>query len=255
MRQQKGLRDLILAAGVVVMGSLTLHAVSVGVASAQQATSPSYQVNEVFFGTGGELDACSTAYCSKQSAGETAIGTTGSANYQAEAGFNTNREEYIEFVVTNSGTDLGVLSVSTAATATGAFSVKSYLASGYVVQTASDPPKSAGLGGHTFVTSATPGVSVPGTERFGINLVANTSPTTFGSAPVQIPDNTFSFGSVASGYNTTNQYKYVKGDTVAQSVKSSGQTNYTVSYLFNISTSSPAGFYTFNHDLVVTSTF
>lgn len=226
-----------------------------GSALAQQASSTNYSVDEVFFGTGGELEACSTNYCSKQSSGETGVGEVGSTNYKSVAGFNTNREEYIEFVVTNSGTDLGVLSTSSAATATGSFSVKTYLASGYVITTASDPPKSSGSGSHTLANLSSPTASSPGTEQFGMNLVANTSPTSFGSAPVQVPDGTFSFGAVASGYNTADQYKYVKGDVIAQSTQSSGQTNYTVSYLFNISTATPAGEYTFNHSLVATSTY
>lgn len=230
-----------------------------GVATAQQAVSPNYQVNEVFFGTGGELDACSTAYCSKQSAGETAVGNTASPGFQAQAGFNTDREEYLEFIVTNSATDLGVLTASAAATANGAFSVKSYLASaGYVVHTASDPPRS----GTNFLASmAASAASTPGTEQFGINVVRNLTtcptpaPANFGADPVQVPDSTFSFGTAAAGYNTCGLFKYVKGETIASSNKSSGQTNYTISYLYNISNATKAGLYTFNHDLVATSTF
>ena len=234
----------------------------IGVASAQQAVSPSYMVNEVFFGSGGELEACSTdgnsdgtSYCAKQSAGETAVGETSSNGYKAQAGFNTNREEFIEFLITNSGSDLGVLSTSTPATAIGTFTVKNYLSNGYVVHTASDPPRSAGSTFHTLATPSTPTASAPGTEQFGMNLVANTSPSVVGAIPVQVPDSTFSFGAAAANYNTANVYKYTKGDIVAQSTKESGQTNYTVTYLFNISTATPAGLYTFNHNLVVTGTY
>lgn len=236
----------------LVLGSAT------AMVSAQQSVSPGYQVDEVFFGTGGELEACSAdgngdsiSYCSKQSAGETAVGNTVSPGYQADAGFNTNREEYIELNVNASSTDLGVLSVGSAATTTGSFSVKSYLSSGYVVANASDPPKS----GSTFLTNLlTPTASAPGTEQFGINLKDNSSPDV-GAEVVQVPDNTFSFGAAASGYNTINQFKYVKGDIIAQSTRSSGQTNYTVSYLYNIKNTTPAGRYDFNHVLVATATF
>jgi hypothetical protein len=58
---------------------------------AQQSSSSSYQVNEVFFGTGGELNACSGSYCSKQSAGELTVGNTKGTAFQAQAGFNTDR--------------------------------------------------------------------------------------------------------------------------------------------------------------------
>jgi hypothetical protein len=221
---------------------------------AQQSSSTTYSVDEVFFGTGGELEACGTAYCSKQAAGELGVGETTSTNYGAQGGFNTNREEYIELTVTGANIDLGILSTSSAATATGAFSVKTYLSSGgYVVTNASDPPT---YQSQTINNLTSPTASSPGTEQFGINLVANTSPTTFGANPVQSPDSTFSFGAAATGYNTANQFKYVKGDIIATSNgKSTGTTNYTISYLYNISGQTEAGQYTFAHDVVATSTY
>lgn len=224
-------------------------------AIAQQSSSTNYSVNEVFFGTGGELNACSTNYCSKQSAGETTVGNTSSTNYQAQGGFNTDREPYLEFIVTNTNTDLGVLSVASTARTTATFSVKTYMAGGYVVMNQSDPPQSPYPIPHYFATPSSPTAAAAGTEQFGINLVANTSPVAFGASPQQKPDNTFSFGAAASGYNTPNLFKYAKGDTVAQSTKSSGETDYTVSYIYNISNVTPEGTYSFNHVLVATSTY
>jgi hypothetical protein len=228
-------------------------------AQAQQSSSSNYQVNEVFFGTGGELNACSSSYCSKQAAGETGVGNTSSTNYQAQGGFNTDRTPFIEFVVTAGSTDLGVLSTGNASVATGTFHVKTYLAGGYVVQTVSDPPTNTLPTQPMLNALSTPSASSPGTEQFGINLVSNTvacgAPTTFGANPVQQPDSTYSFGTVASGYNTCGLFKYVKGDTVAQSTKSSGETDYTISYLFNISNVTAAGEYQFHHVLVATSTY
>lgn len=243
-------RGLSTIAALLVVGMVVMTA-SDSVA-AQQASSTNYSTDEVFFGSGGELNACSTNYCSKQAAGETTVGNPSSTNYQIRAGNNTEREEYLVFIVNSSSTDLGVLSVSSAATTTGTFSVKTYLASGYVVLNASDPPQS----GSNFLANLTSQTaSSPGTEQFGINLKANTSPTTFGADPVQVPSSSFSFGAAASGYNTANQYKYVKGDTIASSSKSSGETDYTISYLFNISTTTKAGQYVFRHDLVAVSTY
>lgn len=223
--------------------------------SAQQSSSANYQVNEVFFGNGGELNACSSSYCSKQSAGETTVGNASSSAFSTQAGFNTNREEYLAFSVTGGTTDLGVLSTGSAATATGTFAVKTYLAGGYVVKTVSDPPTNTLPNKPMMNALSTPTASSPGSEQFGINLVANTSPTTFGSNPIQVPDGTFSFGTVASGYDTPNLYKYVKGDTIAQSTRSSGETDYTISYLYNISNITAAGEYQLNHVLVATSTY
>lgn len=232
-------------------------------AQAQQSSSSNYQVNEVFFGTGGELNACSSTYCSKQAAGETGVGNTSSSNYQAQGGFNTDRAPYIQFNVTGGSTDLGVLSVGSTATTTGTFNVKTYLAGGYVVKTVSDPPTNTLPTQPQLHALSTPTASSMGTEQFGINLVANNTavhpgcvtPATFGAEPVQQPDSTYSFGTVASGYNTCGLFKYVKGDTIAQSSKSTGETDYTISYIFNISNVSAAGEYQFHHVLVATSTY
>lgn len=221
-------------------------------AYAAQSSSPNYQVNEVFFGTGGQLNACSTNYCSKQAAGETGVGNTSSANYQAQAGFNTDRTPSLTFVVPPQNINLGVLTPGTTAWTTATFSVYSYLSSGYVVQVVGNAPSN---GGHQLAPMASAAASNSSTEQFGMNLVANTSPATFGANPSQSPDATFGFGSAASGYNTANQYKYTSGDTIAQSLKSSGTTNYTISYIFNTTPVTPGGTYTANQVLVATATF
>lgn len=222
-------------------------------ALAAQSASNNYQVNEVFFGSGGELDACSTSYCSKQSAGESTVGNTGSANYQAQGGFNTDRSPYIEFVVSNSNIDLGKLTASTTATANATFSIKTYLAHGYTVVNASDPPTN---GGYTMqAISSVPTASIPGTEQFGINLVSNTSPINFGADKTYTPDSTFSSGLVAPDYNNQNMFVYRKNDVVAYSNASSSYTNYTISYIFNISNVTPGGTYEMHHVLVATSTY
>ncbi len=229
-------------------------------AAQSSASSSNYSVDQIFFGAGGELNACSTSYCSKQAAGETAVGNAASAAFQTQAGFNTNREPYLAFSVTSSPTDLGNLSTLTTATTTSQFAVKTYLASGYVVTLASDPPSNGGASPHFFSTPTTPtSPAAPGSaEQFGINLVANTSPaslTGVSANPVQVPDGTFAFGTVASGYGTTNKYKYVKGDTIASSTKSSGETDYTISYIYNITQITQNGQYTYDGVLVATSTF
>lgn len=223
------------------------------VVSAAQTSSANYQVNEVFFGSGGELHACSgNDYCAKQSAGELATGRTSSANYAAQAGFNTDRSAYIECTVSNTNVDLGTLTPDTTATATATFSVKAYLAHGYSVVNASDPPTN---GSYTMRAMNIPAGSSTGSEQFGINLVANTLPVTFGANPVQSPDNTFSFGQVSSDYSSPNMYKYAKGDIVAFSTSSSSATTYTVSYLFNIGHVTPGGQYVLHHVLVATATY
>lgn len=222
-------------------------------AFAAQSSSNNYQVNEVFFGSGGELHACGNAYCSKQSAGDLAVGNTASTSYKARAGFNTDRSPYIEFTVSNTNVNLGTLNATSTKTATATFSVKAYLAHGYDVVNASDPPTN---NSYTMQALAMPTASSVGSEQFGINLVANTIPSIPGSAdPTHSPDNTFSFGQVATDYSATNLFKYAKNDTVAFSTASTSYTTYTVSYLFNVSHVTPGGSYSLQHVLVATGTY
>jgi len=214
--------------------------------------SSNYSTNESFFGSGGALDNSSTNYKAKSSLGDFADGSVSGSAYSAQGGFNTDTTPFLEFVVNSATIDLGNVTTGSAGTGTGTFTVKAYLSDGYVVRNASPPPAN---GAYTMTGLASPTASSPGTQQFGINLVANTSPTTFGANPVQVPDSTFSFGTAATGYGTTNNFKYVNGDVIAQSTKSSGETDFTVSYMMNISTTTPGGTYVMNHIMVATATY
>lgn len=219
---------------------------------AQTYSSPSYKVDQTFVGAGGELDSSSANYSARSAVGELGVGGYESASYFAQAGFNTTDLPFIEFVVTADTIDLGLLDTATTATANGTFQVRAWQSGGYAVTTAADPPKNAG---YTMATPAVPTASVVGTEQFGMNLVANTSPVSFGAAPQQLPDSTFSFGQVTANYGTANLYKYTKGDTIAYSVQSTSITVYTLSYIFNISPVTAGGEYNFNHVIVATGTY
>jgi hypothetical protein len=222
--------------------------------AAAQSSSSNYRVDQTMFGTGSEKDLNSTNYRGSATVGDLGIGQSSSANYRIHAGFNTTDEPYLEFVVTGSNVDLGYLNPTQASTANGTFYVRAWQSSGYVVRTESDPPTNSS-GGYQITPLTSQTASSPGTKQFGINLVANTSPTTFGLAPQQVPDATFSFGTAATGYDTANQFKHVKGDIVALAAQSTSVTVYTISYLFNIDDVTPSGRYTFNHVLVATATY
>lgn len=237
------------------------------IASAQQSSSSHYEVNESFFGTGGELDASSSSYRTKQSAGELTVGALRSTAYSAQAGFNTDRTPFIAAATVTPTVNVGVLDAAHANVGTAEFWVKAYLADGYVVQSYGGPPSN---GAHSMATSATPFSSSAGTEQFGINLATNNNIAgamtgtplvgvgNFGSAPTQYPDynpDPFGFGAVDADYDTANSFKYIEGDTIAYSPRSSSDTTYTISYLFNISRVTPAGTYTMFHSIVATATF
>ena len=259
---------------VIVLGALLLPTVAdSAIASActggQQTCSTGYGVDEAFFGTGGllcdpsnpSLSEHSATYCAKTAAGEQTVGNTTGTSFQAQAGFNTNRDPSLTVVVNDAqcadfgsaSKNLGILSTGSASFTSVNFSVKSYLAGGYTVVTSGQAPTYSSGTSHTLATMSG-GTSVPGTEQFGINLVANTTPAV-GNNVQQLPDSTFGFGSVAAGYGTANHFKYNNGDQIASSTRSSGTTCYDISYLFNISNTTPAGVYTFNQSVVATSTF
>lgn len=208
-----------------------------------QLSSPGYHVDEIFVGSGGELELCGDEYCAYGSAGGTG-GEASSDGYGIMAGFGSPDEPTLSLAVTgNTLIDLGVLNVSGTAAASTSFTVASYLSNGYVVRIMGSPPTNvSGAGTHSLTPLNAPNESQPGTEQFGLNLVANSNPG-IGASPVQQPDNSFSYGVPEIGYDQENHFKYVDGDVVAKSTEASGQTDFTASIIANIATSTPGGRY------------
>lgn len=218
-----------------------------------QSSSTNYKVEESFFGIGGELDASSPNYKAKQSAGETVVGNAASTNYQFYGGFNTSDEPLLEFAVNGGTYDLGILDYGNTNSAVASFTVRNYLSSGYVVRMNGQAP-SLSDESYTLAPMSVLAASQTGVEQFGINVVDNSIPNV-GSNPVQVPDSTFSFGTAVAGYDTSNMYKFVDGETIAMSPKSSGQTNYALSMIANIARETPAGEYGGYLQLQVIPTF
>lgn len=229
-----------------------------GVASAQYSSNH-YMTNEVFFGAGSDTNQSSSNYSASVSAGALGVGRYSSASYQAYTGFLTPGEPFLELGIDSASVDMGAADPATTDTGVGSFHVRAYLNSGYTVQTLSQPPSyTSGSQTHTLTAMTTLGASAVGTEQFGINLVHNTAPVTFGSDPSPQPDNTYASGAAAPGYNTANQFKYNVGDIVAETPVGStgwGLTDYTISYIANASIITPAGDYKMVQDLVVVATY
>jgi hypothetical protein len=236
--------------------------------------STNYQTNQVQFGAGGARNLTSSNYGAQVSVGETGVGNYSSSNYQAWAGFNTDSQPFLEAVVTSANLDLGVLSSATTATATATFYVRAWNAKGYVVQTDSPPPTNID-GGHVMTTNSTPAANNLGHEQFGMNLVADTTPASLTTAspasanpqqtlvypytaPTSCPpvsSSAIAYGCAYGNYVTPNQYAYNNGDVIAASSVSTSKTIYVVSYIFNISNSTPAGQYVFHDNFVITATY
>ncbi len=224
----------------------------IGGASTVSATipsSPSYQLPESQFGSGSLDNSCSGGqYCATTSIGDTVVGETKNSNNTANLGSLTDDQPSLDVVIDSGASDLGTLSTEHAATKRMIVQVRSLLSSGYTLQIVGDPPH---YGGHTLDVLDTPTASTPGTEQFGINAVANSSPSV-GANPVEKPSGTEMLSTIQSGYNTANRFKYSSGDIVARASGSTNRTDYTISMLINISNATPAGKYSADFSAIVT---
>lgn len=225
---------------------------------AQTSSSSNYQVQEAQFGSGGAAEVCSgNEYCAQGSLGANAVGGQSSANFDAEAGVLTDNEEFLEFVILNTNVNLGVLSTTTTGTGTAEFYVRTYLSSGYAVYSVAPSPSIAA--GESLDPMTTTAASQQGTEQFGINLVDNTNPN-IGANLANQPDGTFADGAISTGYDVVDQFRYVDGESIVEAPatvgnQGTGQTNYTISYIANVSALTPAGTYVMNHNLIAVPTY
>ncbi|MGB3945272.1 MAG: hypothetical protein WBK76_00325, partial [Candidatus Saccharimonadales bacterium] len=195
----------------------------------------------------------SSSYSVSSSTGDIAIGSSASSNFTVDAGTQTSPDPTLTFAMDTPNANFGNFSAATTTTSSATFSVINYTSYGYVVQLVGAPPTN---GGNEITPMTTTGPSQPGIEQFGVNLVANTSPISFGANPNNgTPPNNFGFGTVATDYSTPNQFRFVSGETVASAPKSSGKTIYTLSYIVNVSSLTPAGVYKSDQTLVVTGTY
>ena len=107
--------------------------------------------------------------------------------------------------------------------------------------------------GGTATTSNT------GTRQFGMNLVANTTPTV-GSAITPASNGTNLKGEPVGAYATADNFAFNSTDTVADSGNggTAGPTDgqlYTVSYIVNVSGGQPVGTYSTTLTYICTSSF
>lgn len=223
---------------------------------ANELISPSYIFEESTLGAGGQIESASTSFRSANSAGDLGVGESSSGNFQMQAGSQTTRDPTLSFAIDSTSTNFGNFSATASSTGTAQFSVINYTAYGYAVLISGPPPTN---GASSITSMSVTGTSLAGSSQFGINLVANTSPSAIGANPLNDASTQygtqFGFGQVSSNYATTNQYRYVSGETIAQAPRSSGKTTYTMSYLVNVSVLTSGGRYTSNQTLIVVGTY
>ena len=258
---------------VSILVALGLSGVASATLGDPTSTSSNYQVVEGEIGGNGQFGSASTNYNINpniddggSSLGDSAVGNSSSTNYQTNSGFNTTAQPTLTLNVSGTPADLGVLSISSANTATATFNVKNYTSYGYAVTIIGSPPSNSG---HALTAMGTQSAnstgcspscaSSNGTEQFGINLRLNASPSVVGVEPSPFPSSSFSLSNptvvIPLPYRTVDAYRYFSGDTIASAPSSSGETDYTISFMANMSTTTPGGKYSGSITLVATGTF
>ena len=235
-------------AGMYLVGIILCSVGFLG-AMAEALQSSHYQFNETSLGGIGTTKTQSTGFQALTSGGIIGFGSSVGITKQVATGHETTSDPALSFAVASSSLNFGNFSAGTTSTTTSTFAVSDYTSYGYVVQVLGSAPSN---GGHTITTMSSTGVSTAGTEQFGINLVANTSPSSLGANP---DHGQFGFGSATSNYGTTNNYRFVSGETIASAPKSSGVTVYTISYIINVSSITPGGQYAGSQTILCTATF
>ena len=237
-----GMAALLIAAATVVA--------STSIVSAQSSSkSNSYELTESQFNNGdATTQSCSGQYCSKVTLGDSLSGSAAASLNTAKFGaISDPGEPLLDVIIDHGESNLGTLTTNKTATKVMVVKVRNYLSGGYTLQIAGDPPK---YKDHYLKTLTKPTNSIQGEEQFGLNVVANTIPV-IGADVVQTPSGSTSFGYVTNNYKTANMFMYKSGDVIAESKSESGQTDYTISMIVNISSGTPAGSYGADFSAVV----
>ena len=142
---------------------------------------------------------------------------------------------------------LGTLSSSAVVSGSHTMSLSTNASSGMVVTYSGLTLTS---GANTITACAAGCTSTTGTKQFGINAVANTTPTIGAACSGTNP-----IAAAATNYLTANSFRFVSGETIVSSTGSINSTTCTVSYMTNISAVTAAGSYTTTLTYVATATF
>lgn len=180
------------------------------------------------------------AWTSAVDTGTVAASTAGQITVTASV------EETLSFTLTAATVALGTLTSGTTGSGTSTMSASTNATGGYAITVNGTTLTS---GANTITALSSPTTSATNSSQFGINLVSNSSPSV-GSAVSGSGS-----GAAATGYDTTNNFKFVSGDTVASASAATNSNTYTVSYIANIPGNQPAGSYSTALTYIATATF
>lgn len=152
-------------------------------------------------------------------------------------------------------------SPATTSTTTSQMAASTNAGFGYAI-TVSGATMSSGANTIAGISAGSGSTSVKGTGQFGLNLRANTTSAAvpaFGADVAAASNGTNFKANPLTGYNAVDTFKFVSGNTVADSSNGgAGPTDaqiYTASYIVNVAGSQPAGTYTTTLTYVCTATF
>lgn len=249
IHKSRGLLRVFVFCAVIAFGAFLFSTVISKKTFAEDLKSVNYTLREGSIGSGSLNQSSSSSYRITDATGDIGIGNSASSNFNLSAGSKTPVDPTLSFAITNATTNFPTFSASSASMATATFRVLNYTSYGYIVQIQGTSPTN---NGHTIPALSSTSTSSPGTEQFGINLVANTSPANIGANP---SNGGYGFGQASPNYSTPNQFRFVSGETIASAPKSSGETNYTISYLVNVAGLTPGGIYNSDITLIVVGTY
>lgn len=147
---------------------------------------------------------------------------------------------------TGTSVNLGTLTPSTTGTGTSQMGAATNAGSGYAITVAGTTLTS---GGNTVTAMNAATTSTQGSEQFGMNLVANTVPSVGAAADGS------GTATAATGYATTNNFKFTSGDTIASKASADDFRRFTVSYMANVGNATEPGSYSTTLTYVCTATF
>lgn len=147
------------------------------------------------------------------------------------------------------------------ATATSQMAASTNAGFGYVISV-NGPTLTSGANTISAISAAGGAAGIRGTSQFGLNLKANTVSTStpaIGTEVAPAANGTNYKGQALAGYNTIDFFKFVTGNSVADSANGgAGGTDaqiFTASYMVNVPGSQPAGTYTTTLTYICTPTF
>lgn len=180
------------------------------------------------------------AYTTLIDSGVVATSTSGQITVTAAV------NETLTFTLAATTVELGALTSATTGSGTSNMSVATNAVAGYSVSYSGETLKS----GTNEITAMVGGASVQNSKQFGINMMANTTPAV-GSNVSGVGT-----GTVAVGYNTINNFKFVTtGDVIATSANATNSNTFTTSYIANVDDITAAGSYSTVINYVATANY